>query len=295
MELVSAHRCFEGEQRYYSHDSKVVGLPMRFGIYIPPSPFRERAGERVPLLVYLAGLTCTEETFAMKAGAQRIAAKLGIALLTPDTSPRGANIPGESESWDFGVGAGFYLDATEEPWRRHWRMESYLLDELLPLVGAELPVDSHRAGIFGHSMGGHGALVLALRHPGRFLSVSALAPIAAAASSPWGEKAFSRYLGTDRSKWAEHDAAALMQARKEAPYPHGILVDQGLADKFLADQLMPERFEAACAKASQPLRLRRHPGYDHSYYFVSTFVGDHLRHHARALTRSRAAATSPSA
>ncbi|HYC37910.1 MAG TPA: S-formylglutathione hydrolase [Usitatibacter sp.] len=287
MQLASAHRSFDGEQRFYAHDSAVIGLPMRFGIFLPAGkgPF--------PLLVYLAGLTCNEETFAMKAGAQRIAAKLGIALLTPDTSPRGANVPGEADSWDFGVGAGFYLDATEEPWKRHWRMESYLLDELLPLVGTGLAVDISNAGIFGHSMGGHGALVLALRHAGRFKSVSAFAPVAAAASSPWGVKAFTGYLGEDREQWERHDATGLMASQEAAPYPHGILIDQGLADKFLAEQLLPERFEAACARVNQPLRLRRHAGYDHSYYFIASFVADHLRHHARALTRSRAAAGSP--
>ena len=281
MELLSSHACFGGQQRFYSHASRVIGLPMRFGVYLPPA---SEGGRRlVPMLLYLAGLTCTEETFFIKAGAQRLASQLGIALVACDTSPRGANVPGEAQSWDFGVGAGFYLDATQEPWRAHWRMESYLLEELLPLVGDSLALDAPRAGIFGHSMGGHGALVLALRHPGRFRSVSAFAPVAAASQAPWGVKAFSGYLGDDRGQWAAHDASALMAAQAEAPYPHGILVDQGLDDKFLAEQLMPERFEEACAKVSQPLRLRRHAGYDHSYYFIATFVADHLRHHARAL------------
>ena len=283
MELVSSHGCFGGVQQFHRHDSQAVGLPMRFSIFLP-LPW-ERAGERVPLLVYLAGLTCTEETFPMKAGAQRIAARLGIALLCPDTSPRGADVAGEAGSWDFGVGAGFYLDATEEPWRRHWRMESYLLEELLPLVGNSFPVDIQRAGIFGHSMGGHGALTLALRHPGRFLSVSALAPVAAPTQCPWGVKAFGGYLGDDRDAWKDHDATELMARQVAAPYPHGILIDQGLDDKFLAEQLKPELFEAACAKAGQPLTLRRHPGYDHSYYFIQSFVADHLRHHARMLVR----------
>jgi S-formylglutathione hydrolase len=282
MELVSSHACFGGQQRFYRHDSRVIGLPMRFGAYLPPA---SKGGTRpVPLLLYLAGLTCTEETFFMKAGAQRLASQLGIALLACDTSPRGANVPGESESWDFGVGAGFYLDATEEPWRRHWRMESYVMDELLPLAAEALRLDLSRAGIFGHSMGGHGALVLALRHPGKFRSVSAFAPVVAPSQSPWGVKAFSRYLGDDRARWAAHDASELIATQPAAPYPHGILVDQGLDDKFLGEQLMPERFEAACEKAGQPLRLRRHAGYDHSYYFIASFVGDHLRHHARALT-----------
>jgi len=255
----------------------VIGLPMRFSVFLPP------AGERVPLVTYLAGLTCTEETFPAKAGAQRIAARQGLAILCPDTSPRGANVAGESESWDFGVGAGFYLDATQEPWRRHWRMESYLLEELLPLVGRELPIDVERAGIFGHSMGGHGALTLALRHPGRFRSVSALAPVATPTQCPWGVKAFSGYLGEDRAAWKAHDASELMARQASPPYPHGILVDQGLEDKFLAEQLHPEILEAACARVGQPLTLRRHAGYDHSYYFIQTFVADHLRHHSRAL------------
>jgi S-formylglutathione hydrolase len=279
MELVSTHACFGGVQRFYRHDSAVIGLPMRFSVFLPFS------SRKVPLLVYLAGLTCTEETFPAKAGAQRVASRLGIAILCPDTSPRGAGVPGESDAWDFGVGAGFYLDATEEPWRRHWRMESYLLEELLPLAGGELPVDIARAGIFGHSMGGHGALTLALRHPGRFRSVSALAPVAAPMRCPWGVKAFGGYLGIGREAWRAHDAAELMARQQTPPYPHGILVDQGLDDKFLAEQLHPGIFEAACATVGQPLTLRMHPGHDHSYYFIQTFVADHLRHHARALSR----------
>ena len=219
----------------------------------------------------------------MKAGAQRSAAALGLALVMPDTSPRGAGVPGEDASWDFGVGAGFYLDATRAPWAAHWRMESYLIDELLPLVGAHFPIDVQCAGIFGHSMGGHGALTLALRHPGVFRSVSAIAPIAAASRSPWGEKAFAAYLGDNRVAWQAHDACELMTGRKSAPYPRGILVDQGDDDKFLAEQLHPHLFEAACAQAGQPLTLRRHAGCDHGYYFIGTVVDDHLRFHAEAL------------
>jgi S-formylglutathione hydrolase len=278
MQLVASHGCFGGAQQFYRHDSAAIGLPMRFSLYRPPA-----GPVPPPVLVYLAGLTCTEETFPAKAGAQRIAARLGIALLCPDTSPRGADLPGESEAWDFGVGAGFYLDATQAPWSRHWRMETYLMEELLPLVGRTLPVDTARAGVFGHSMGGHGALTLALRHPGRFLSVSALAPVAAPAQCPWGVKAFGGYLGEDRDAWKAHDASELMAKQGSAPYPRGILVDQGLDDPFLAEQLQPELFEAACRRAGQPLTLRRHPGYDHSYYFIQSFVADHLRHHARAL------------
>lgn len=279
METVSTHACFGGVQGFHRHESAVVGLPMKFSMYLPLHK------ERIPLLVYLAGLTCTDETFPAKAGAQRIASRLGMAILCPDTSPRGANIPGESDSWDFGVGAGFYLDATEEPWRKHWRMESYLLEELLPMIGRDFPIDVERTGIFGHSMGGHGALTLALRHPGRFRSVSALAPVAAPTQCAWGVKAFSGYLGEDREAWKAHDAAELMARSQAPPYPHGILVDQGLDDKFLTEQLKPEIFEEACARVGQPLTLRRHPGYDHSYYFIQTFVADHLRHHARSLSR----------
>jgi S-formylglutathione hydrolase len=239
----------------------------------------------VPLLSFLAGLTCTEETFTMKAGAQRLAAQLGLALLMPDTSPRGAGVPGESQDWDFGVGAGFYLDASQAPWATQWRMESYLLDELLPAATATFKLDSERLGLFGHSMGGHGALTLALRHAGRFLSVSALAPICAPTQCPWGRKAFTGYLGNDEASWRAHDASALMAASSAAPYPAGILIDQGLADKFLAEQLHPEAFEAACAKVGQPLTLRRHAGYDHGYYFIASVIDDHLRHHAAQLRR----------
>jgi S-formylglutathione hydrolase len=279
-ELLSEHACFGGVQRFHRHASAVIGLPMKFGLYLPPQAL---AGAPVPLLVYLAGLTCTEETFAIKAGAQRLAAQLGLALLTPDTSPRGAGVPGEADAWDFGVGAGFYLDATQAPWATHWRMESWLLDELLPQVWAVAPIRPAATGLFGHSMGGHGALTLALRHPGVFSSLSALAPICAPMQCPWGIKAFSGYLGDDRSAWAAHDASALMAAQAAAPYPQGILIDQGLADKFLAEQLHPEAFEAACAAVGQPLTLRRQVGYDHGYYFIASVVDDHLRHHAARL------------
>lgn len=279
LELLSEHACFGGVQRFYKHASSEIGLPMRFGLFLPPQAL---AGQVVPLLTFLAGLTCTEETFAIKAGAQRTAAQLGLALLTPDTSPRGAGVDSEDHHWDFGVGAGFYLDATRAPWAGHWRMESYLLKELLPAVVSEFTLDGARQGLFGHSMGGHGALTLALRHPGVFRSVSAFAPMGAPSQCPWGRKAFTGYLGQDASTWVDHDASLLMAAQPTAPYPGGILVDQGLADKFLAEQLYPEAFEAACAQAGQPLTLRRHEGYDHGYCFIATFVDDHLRHHAQA-------------
>ncbi len=284
LEQLSAHACFGGEQRFYRHASHAVGLPMRFAVYLPPRALAaESADRKVPALLYLAGLTCTEETFPIKAGAQRLAAELGLALITPDTSPRGAGVAGEADAWDFGVGAGFYLDATQAPWSTHWRMESYLLDELLPLVTNALPIDGARLGLFGHSMGGHGALTLALRHPGRFKSLSAFAPICAPTRCPWGEKAFTGYLGPDRTSWGEHDATVLMENQPIAPYPGGILIDQGLDDKFLADQLHPHLFEAACSAIGQPLTLRRHAGYDHGYYFIQSFIDDHLRHHAQQL------------
>lgn len=277
--LLSEHACFGGVQRFYQHASLEIGLPMKFSVFLPP----QAQHGPVPALVYLAGLTCNEETFMTKAGAQRLAAELGLALIAPDTSPRGAKVPGEADSWDFGVGAGFYLDATQAPWAANYRMESYLTAELLPLLKATLPLDADRIGLFGHSMGGHGALTLALRHPGLFKSVSAFAPICAPSQCPWGEKAFTGYLGADTSRWLAHDASALMQQSTTAPFPGGILIDQGLGDKFLPDQLHPALFEAACAAVGQPLTLRRHAGYDHGYYFVATFMDDHLKHHARQL------------
>ena len=284
LELVSEHGCFDGVQRFYKHESSAIGLPMRFSVFLPEQAV---AGEPVPALIYLAGLTCNEETFMTKAGAQRRAAELGFVLIAPDTSPRGAGIPGESETWDFGLAASFYLDATQAPWSKHYRMESYLTQELVSLVGEHLPIDPQRLGLFGHSMGGHGALTLALRHPGLFKSLSAFAPICAPSQCPWGQKAFTGYLGSDKNEWLQHDATALMAARKSAPYPDGILIDQGLADKFLEVQLHPHLFEAACQAAGQPLTLRRHAGYDHGYYFISTFISDHLDHHAQILRNDK--------
>ena len=281
LELLSEHACFDGTQRFYRHDSQVIGLPMRFSIYLPPSTCHASHALQAPALFYLAGLTCTDETFPTKAGAQRAAAQAGIVLVSPDTSPRGANIPGESDAWDFGVGAGFYVDATQAPWNRYYRMYSYLL-ELHELVLREFPVDTQRVGIFGHSMGGHGALVLGLRNPDRFRSISAFAPIAAPGRCPWGRKAFTGYLGSDESDWQAYDASALVAGLAQ-PLLHEILIDQGLADKFLAEQLYPDVFEQACMQAGQPLRLCRHEGYDHGYYFISTFMQDHIAFHARLL------------
>ncbi len=275
-QVLSEHACFGGVQGFYRHASTAIGLPMRLGVFRPP---QARQGP-VPALVYLAGLTCTEETFAVKAGAQRVAAELGLMLVTPDTSPRGTGVAGADESWDFGTAASFYLDATQLPWATHWRMESYLTQELPAVLAQHFALQAGSLGVFGHSMGGHGALTLALRHPDLFRSCSAFAPIAAPMRCPWGTKAFGGYLGPDKAAWAAHDATMLVQAGHRAP---ALLIDQGEADQFLAEQLLPHRFEAACRDAGQPLRLRRHAGYDHGYYFIASFVEDHLRHHAQAL------------
>lgn len=277
--LLNRYRCFDGWQAFYRHRSATTACDMRFGLYLPPRA--ETA--RVPLVIYLAGLTCNEETFPVKTGAQRIAAALGLALLSPDTSPRGIALPGQDESWDFGLGAGFYLDATEAPWSAHFRMYSYVTAELPELVTVAFPVDGERMGLTGHSMGGHGALTIGLRHPERFRSLSALAPIAAPMDCPWGLKALSRYLGPDRTRWRAWDATAVMEDLPSAAGRPPILIDQGLDDEFLATQLMPGRFEAACARQGYPLTLRRHPGYGHGYWFISTFMEDHLRHHAAGL------------
>lgn len=276
LETLSEHRCFGGVQGFYRHASAGIGLPMKFGVFVPP----QAAQGPVPVLFYLAGLTCTEETFAIKAGAQRVAAELGLMLVSPDTSPRDTGIEGASAAWDFGHGAGFYLDATQAPWAAHFRMESWVTKELRELVLSQFTARDDRVGLFGHSMGGHGALTLALRHPGLYQSVSAFAPIAAPTQCPWGEKAFGGYLGHDRATWAPHDATELVKAGRKAP---PLLIDQGLADNFLAAQLHPHLFEAACAQAGQPLTLRRHEGYDHGYYFIASFIEDHLRHHAQTL------------
>lgn len=276
LRLLSEHACFGGTQCFYAHDSRVCRTEMRFSVYLPP----QSRVARVPVLYYFAGLTCTEETFATKAGAQRLAAELGLMLVAPDTSPRQPRLPGDDTNWDFGLGAGFYVDATQAPWATHYRMYSYVTDELPEVVGAQLPADGARQGVFGHSMGGHGALVCALRNPDRYRSVSAFAPIAAPMHCPWGQKAFAGYLGEDRKAWGEYDASALATTTR---YPGRILIDQGSGDKFLSEQLKPELFEAACRASGTPLELRRQPGYDHGYYFIATFVGDHLQHHARQL------------
>jgi S-formylglutathione hydrolase len=276
IKTLSEHACFGGVQGFYEHDSVETSTPMKFGVFVP----KQASMAAVPVLFFLAGLTCSEETFAIKAGAQRYAAEHGLILVSPDTSPRNTGIEGAAASWDFGTAAGFYLDATEAPWSRHWRMASYVTRELRALVLEHFEARDDRVGIFGHSMGGHGALTLALNNPGLYQSVSAFAPIAAPTQCAWGINALDGYLGRDPKAWARHDATELVKAGARLP---PLLIDQGLADKFLADQLHPELFEAACLAAGQPLTLRRHEGYDHGYFFISTFMADHIAHHAAQL------------
>jgi S-formylglutathione hydrolase len=272
----SEHCCHGGVQGFYEHESTACAGPMRLGVFLPPAA---SSGARVPAVYALAGLTCSEETFAIKAGAQRVAAELGLALVTCDTSPRSARFPGDDVSWEFGLGAGYYVDATEAPWSSAYRMESYVTQELRALVEARFPVASDRRGVLGHSVGGHGALTLALRHPDLYRSVSAFAPMVAPMQVPWGIHAFFRLLG-DRTRWAEHDATELV---RRSPFPGVIRVDQGTADQFLEKQLRPELFSAACAASGQALELRMREGYDHGYWFIQTFIEEHLRHHAAAL------------
>ena len=280
LETISEHGCFGGVQGFYSHHSICNGLPMRFSVYQPPQAKRGA----VPVLFFLAGLTATEETFMIKAGAQRLAAEYGLMLVSPDTSPRNTGIESATKDWDFGEGAGFYVDATEAPWRTHFQMETWVVEELRELVCATFPARPDRIGIFGHSMGGHGALTLALRHPNIYKSVSAFAPICAPTQCAWGHNAFSKYLGADTAQWQAHDASELVRL-DPVRFPQGILIDQGLSDKFLAEQqLRPDLFEDACREAGQPLTLRRHENYDHGYYFISTFIADHLAAHHGVLS-----------
>jgi S-formylglutathione hydrolase len=278
MNLVSSHVCFAGEQRFYQHESVVLGVRMRLGVYLPPQALQ---GQACPVLVYLAGLTCTEETFAIKAHAQQLAAELGLILVSPDTSPRGEGVA-QGDHWDIGQGAGFYLDAVQMPWAAHYRMESYLCEELRCLINAQM--QTTHWGVMGHSMGGHGALTLAFRHPDQFASVSAIAPICAPMDVPWGQKAFGAYLGADQQMWQEHDATRLILDRGACF--DLVLVDQGMSDQFL-NQLMPERLEQVCHQVGQPLLMRRHQGYDHGYYFVQSVMADHLHHHASRLSRAQ--------
>ncbi|MFT4797792.1 MAG: S-formylglutathione hydrolase [Sulfitobacter sp.] len=274
MELVSSIKCFQGSQNQYQHQSTSLSCAMYFSVYLPP----QAVTGPVPVLYWLSGLTCTDQNFVTKAGAQAEAAKLGIAIVCPDTSPRGENIADDPNGdWDFGLGAGFYLDATESPYSEHYRMQDYVVSELFELVGEHLPVDNSRASISGHSMGGHGALTIALKHPDQYRSVSAFAPIAAPIQCPWGVKAFSSYLGEDRSAWQAYDASVLIAS---ATKPLPMLIDQGDADVFLVDQLKPEVLLKAAETSGYPIQYRQQIGYDHSFFFIASFIAEHLRFHA---------------
>jgi S-formylglutathione hydrolase len=274
-ETLAEHRSFSGVQGFYRHASTACAGPMRFAVYRPPQAERGP----VPVLYYFSGLTCTEENFVIKAGAQRVASELGLMLVVPDTSPRNTGIPGEADDSEFGAGAGFYLDATQAPWSQHFNMYTYVTAELPALIAKHFPADMTRESVFGHSMGGHGALTVALKNPQRYKSLSALAPICAPMRAAWTQKAFARYLGDDRETWKDYDATELVKRKR---FPGTILIDQGEVDEFMGG-LRPDLFALACSEAGQALNLRMRPGYNHSYYFVSTFVEDHLRHHAKAL------------
>lgn len=274
MDCISTNLCFGGKQLRYRHASNTLDCDMTFSVFLPP---QAEAGE-VPVVYWLSGLTCTDENFVTKAGAQRYAAELGVAVVAPDTSPRGDGVPDDPDgAYDFGLGAGFYVNATQEPWRRHYRMYDYVVDELPALVARELPIDAARVGLSGHSMGGHGALTIALKNPDRFSSVTAFAPICSPMNCPWGEKALGGYLGANRDDWREYDATALVQTAKER-LP--VLVDQGEADEFLTEQLQTERLKQVGTEANYPMTIRMQSGYDHSYFFIASFIGEHLAFHA---------------
>ncbi|WP_419420609.1 S-formylglutathione hydrolase [Legionella sp. D16C41] len=279
IKLVEEHLCFDGLQHVYAHESSITQCTMHFGLFLPP----QAAKHSVPVLYWLSGLTCSEQNFITKAGAQRVAAELGLALVVPDTSPRGTNLPGDSDNYDFGVGAGFYVDATQAPWSRHYKMATYIQYELPRLLEQHALLKAGNCGIFGHSMGGHGALTLALKNPQQYRSVSAFAPICAPSQCDWGKKVFTGYLGSDKKSWQEYDACELVINRG---WPHKtILIDQGTNDPFLQEQLKPELFLKACKQAKVSLNLRMQNGYDHSYYFIASFIEDHLRFHADILNK----------
>jgi S-formylglutathione hydrolase len=281
IEIIERSRCFDGEQLRVKHVSSTLNCEMIFALFLPPKAVKNEA---VPLLWWLSGLTCNDQNFVTKAGSQRIAAELGIAIIAPDTSPRGEDVADDvNKAWDFGLGAGFYINATQAPFNKHYRMCDYVQCELPALIAQEFPqqIDSKRQGISGHSMGGHGALTLAIRHPDQYLSVSAFSPICSPMNCAWGEKAFTGYLGDNKKSWEEHDSCALLTARG---FDKPILVEQGLADNFMANQLKPELLEAACEKAGVSLTVNRRAGYDHSYYFISTYFESHLRYHAKFLS-----------
>jgi len=275
MELIGSNKCFDGWQNRYRHQSAVLNCEMVFSVYLPP----QAQTTKVPVLYWLSGLTCNDQNFVTKAGAQQFAAQYGVAIVAPDTSPRGEGVA-DAAGWDLGQGAGFYVNATQQPWAQHFRMYDYIVDELPALINAEFPVDKNRCGIFGHSMGGHGALTIALRNPDQFRSVSAFAPICAPSECAWGQQAFTAYLGEDRSAWKLHDSSLLLQERA---FNNEILIDQGLGDEFLVKQLLPEKLETAAKISGQKLTLRRHADYDHSYYFMASFMADHVRFHAELL------------
>jgi S-formylglutathione hydrolase len=277
VEQVSEARCFDGRHIVYKHRSIVCDCTMRFAVFLPPAA---QHGP-VPSVYWLSGLTCTEENFSVKAGAQRYASQLGLALIIPDTSPRGVNVPGEDAQIDIGTGAGFYVNATQSPWAAHYRMYDYVKDELVAVVNANLPIDPARKSISGHSMGGHGAILIGVRNPESYRSISAFAPIAAASKSTWGQPALSAYLGPEQSHWQDYDVSAVIRRN---PSRHELLVDQGTADPFL-ERLRPADLKNACRESGQLLNYRERAGYDHGYYFVSTFIGEHLQFHAAALQR----------
>jgi S-formylglutathione hydrolase len=276
---LSRQRCFEGWQLMVRHESQTLGCPMEFSVFLPP----QAEAEPRPVVWWLSGLTCTAENFTTKAGAQRVAAELGVVVVAPDTSPRGIGIAGEDDAYDFGTGAGFYLDATQPPWAENYRMYSYVTSELPALLFERFPARADRQGIMGHSMGGHGALTIALKNPETYAAVSAFAPIVNPSQVPWGQKAFGGYLGSDEDAWRAYDATALIEDGKR--FDGTILIDQGTGDNFLDEQLQPRVFVNACEAAGQKIELRQQRGYDHSYYFMATFIEDHLRHHAKALLR----------
>lgn len=276
MSVISETKMFDGLQAVHEHPSKACGCDMRIGVFTPP----QAKDGPCPAVIFLSGLTCTEQNFVTKAGAQRVAAELGLILIAPDTSPRGDHVPDDKDSWDFASGAGFYLDATRQPWSKNYNMESYIRDELTDWIRENLPVDMNRIGLSGHSMGGHGALTLHLKNPDLYKSCSAFSPITHPSGVPWGKKALAGYLGDDRETWAQYDATDLVVAK---PSSATLLIDQGKADNFLAEQLDPSTFLAACEKTGQPVNYRWQEGYDHSYYFIATFIEDHLRHHAALL------------
>ncbi|MGJ8564787.1 MAG: S-formylglutathione hydrolase [Alphaproteobacteria bacterium] len=276
MTPISHNKMFGGDQFVYEHDSPACGCPMRVGVFVPP----QAADAHCPAVIFLSGLTCTEQNFVTKAGAQKLAAELGIVLIAPDTSPRGDHVPDDKESWDFASGAGFYLDATRMPWAKNYKMGTYVRDELTAWIAETLPVDMNRIGLSGHSMGGHGALTLHLKNPDLYKSCSAFAPITNPSNVPWGQKAFTGYLGEGKAAWGAYDATHLVI---ESPSSATLLIDQGMADNFFAEQLDPSTFLAACEKSGQSVNYRRQEGYDHSYYFIASFMDDHLRHHADIL------------